>query len=258
MARRNGWKAEQWIGSVATVEFVPAKVSADDREAGLGVRDVYPDPLAWCACCGTPLWHHWIFATATGDTCTIGTSCAAVILGETPAARLSSDQARRDADLAEQREAAERAEAVNWFRAPAQSDLRRAVIVGARAERQAAQGAEFYGRARKAAKVGAVSDRYRTYIVRAAGDDAAASAARTSSAMAQLRVLGQCSLGRYDGPLVADLTERVMPLYGQFTTWGSPLSVKQVELVEKKAHRYRKQIAKIEAATADRLVAATA
>ena len=54
------------------------------------------------------------------------------------------------------------------------------------------------------------------------------------------------------------MTERVMPLYGQFTTWGSPLSEKQADLVAKKAHRYRKQIARIEAASAARLEAATA
>ena len=52
------WRAEDWRGTVTRVEYCRAPISIEDREAGLGVRDVHPDPLAWLREARLGMYHR--------------------------------------------------------------------------------------------------------------------------------------------------------------------------------------------------------
>jgi len=220
-------------------------MSLDDREAGLTVYDVYPEPITYCQVCGNPVWHYWEFARADGVTLNVGQECARVVCGGSPAKYLRDEEERQRYEDTVRQEAARAAGHRAWWRAPEQRDLRRVVLLGARQERSEHVGQEFYARARKAARSGCLSEKFRAWVERQ-GADACAVVRRTAEAMRQLYALGWCRTGR-DRDFIRDLTARVMPTYSDREIRGAPLSERQTECIAKMHHRYRVQISKLEA-----------
>lgn len=152
---------------------------------------------------------------------------------------------QREAFAQWEREQAQQAEQFReWWHAPETYQLRRNILIGARIERQARAGADFYQRALESVRNGRLSEKYQAWILRAGPADVVAT--RTSTAMSQLRDLIKCRTGMYDGPIIKDLYDRVFPGNPKYC-YGAPLSEKQCAMIAKFAHKYRKQINDINA-----------
>lgn len=243
MARR-GWKAEEWRGLVNAVRLERARIPLEAREAGVtDVREFYGDPRTWCAACGTPLWHYWVFARADGASCEIGQECAAVILGQSPCAFLKDEEERREVEGIFAREEADRAARASWWRAPEQRALRTMVVLGARLERTTRTRSEFYSRARRSALAGALSPKFREWVERASKDGVRAVVERTAQGLDQLWALYTgVRASKFDAPVIHDLADREFPVRDDRRVWGAPLSAAQAALVEKLHKRYSKQL----------------
>lgn len=239
----SGWKAEQFRGKINAGQFCPATLSLLERESGMTITDKWPEGRANCMICGNRVWHYWQFA-AGGETLLVGVECARVVCGDTPA-KFLQDLREREAFAQWEREQAQQAEQFReWWHAPETYQLRRNILIGARIERQARAGADFYQRALESVRNGRLSEKYQAWILRAGPADVVAT--RTSTAMSQLRDLIKCRTGMYDGPIIKDLYDRVFPGNPKYC-YGAPLSEKQCAMIAKFAHKYRKQINDINA-----------
>lgn len=238
------WKAEEWREKVNVVRFNLAGIPLEAREAGINdVRDFYGDPRTSCAACGTPLWHYWTFQRADGATVDIGQECAAIILGMTPYVFLRDAEERQAAEAAFARDEAHKAGLRSWWRSQENAALRRTLVVGARLERTLASLSEFYQKAYRAGRAGAISEKFLAWVDRASEDGVEVAIRRTAGGLMALRGLEGVRASRFDAPIIRDLADREFPLYDDRALWGSPLSAKQVALIEKLAVRYRKQLA---------------
>lgn len=243
MTMRRGWKAEEWRGKINRVRFVKAALTLDEKEAGLSVFEVYGEPVTSCGVCGTPLYHYWKFERADGGFLDVGQECAAVVLGQSPASYLNDEADRRSAEEALLREESAKATARRWWRAPEQAVLRRAVVTGLRAERTLRSSSEFYARAWKISRAGAVSPKFRAWVETASGTDARAAAERTATALQQLSDLSlKVRASKFDAPIIQDMADRAFPIYDDRKIWGAVLSEKQAALISKLHKRYGKQL----------------
>lgn len=242
MNKRRGWKAEEWRGKINRVAFVRAKVSREDREMGLTVFEVYGDPLGYCAVCGMPLYHHWNFMREDGAVLLVGQECASVVLGQSPSSYLKDEAERHAADEAFARLEAQEVARRSWWKAPEQAALRRAVVTGLRAERLTFTVSRFYTTAWKAARIGAMSPKFREWVERASTPTAPAAVARTAKALQQLEQLRMVRASKFDAPIIRDMDERSFPLYDDRKIYGPVLSEKQAELIAKLHKRYSKQM----------------
>jgi hypothetical protein len=247
---RTTWKAEAWRGAVNVVRYVPATIPLDARELGVtDVREYYGDPLRSCSCCGSPLWHYWEFQRADGEIAVIGSSCATVILGQSPLSFISDARERRQVEEALARELAEIAEQRRWWKAAEQAALRRTIVLGAREEETSRSRSEFYRRAWKSALRGALTPAMRSWIEKLGGDSISV-VQRTAKALDQLWDLWmRVRSSMYDAPIIDDLFDREFP-ENENLIWGPPLSQKQSELIDKLAKRYRKQMCSAQSADA--------
>lgn len=235
--------ATAFQGKICRGEHHRFPMSLEDREAGLTVYDVCPEPPQTCEICGNGIWHYWIFFDAAGSPLVVGEECARIATGGEPPARYldQRDQVRRDQER-EERRRAQAAEYTNWWKAPAQRDLRRLILAGLREERR--HGAsDFYARTYGAATTGKLSEKWRAWVER--HGDGRRAANRAAEAHRILRALGWIRPGRFDRDIIRDMRDRQFPMDGGI--WCPPMSDKQIALLRKLETKYRGQIAKLEA-----------
>ncbi len=232
------WSAEQWRGKVTRCELRRAPVPMELREQGLTARDIYPEPRAHCAICGAGLLHYWEMRDAAGQTLIVGDECATIATGGPTPAQVNAEHRRRRVDEAwRHQQAAEAAERRNWWRAAEQRRLRELLVLGAREERVLGGATTYFVVARQAARAGRLSPAWRAAIERL--DDGRAAASRAWSAMMLAMGLMWVHPGRYDRDIIADMVGRITNDDGPFT--GVPVSQKQLDMLRRLAHRYRRQ-----------------
>lgn len=243
MSETRGWKALDWRGKVNVVKFVPAPIPEDLRKEGENVYTFFSEPLTYCGICGSGIYHHWVFERHDGATMAVGSDCAEVVLGMTPAAYVKDATERRAAEDAIAREAAAQAEARAWLKGDEQHGLRLALVLGARRERQSRTLSNFYSRAYASAKRGAMTPKFREWVERSSRDGVRAVVDRTAAALWKLDALQWAKLSMYDAPIIGDMVAREFPPEDR-KIMGAPLSANQCALIDRLAHRYRKQIEK--------------
>lgn len=126
------WKALDWRGKVNLLRWNKCKVPLEEKALGTTVFDMYPEGRTHCAACGNILWHYWEAENGAGQVYDIGHACAQIILGVPPAQWFKQERERRAYEAELERARADRVERSNWWKAPAQAELRRLLVAGAR------------------------------------------------------------------------------------------------------------------------------